>query len=144
MDKIIINKKSTNEEFFLDYINFLEGIKTHCKAMHWGVLNIDIRDKRGAHIYLDELLEIISNYQDTIAEVTQGIIGNYITIENIKGKTIPQNTANTPHDLCQWLLNNVVLFYNNLNNPSFISIKSETEAFIKDIQKYNYLFNLCI
>lgn len=145
MDKVIINKKEKNqEEFFLDYINFLEGIKTHCKAMHWGIANVDVKSKRGAHIYLDDFLKIISDYQDMIAETTQGIFGNYITLNNIKGKSVPQGVAENPHDFCQWLQNNVINFYNSLNLLCLVGIKSETETFIKEIQKYNYLFNLCI
>ena len=144
MDKVIINKNQSQEEFFLDYINFLEGIKTHCKAMHWGIMNVDVKSKRGAHIYLDDFLEIISNYQDMIAETTQGIFGNFITLKNIKGKPVPEGVAETPHDFCQWLQNNVITFYNMLTAPALVGIKSETETFIKDIQKYNYLFNLCI
>lgn len=145
MDKVIINKKLTQEEFFLDYINFLEGIKTHCKAMHWGIMNVEgVKSKRGAHIYLDDFLDIISDYQDMIAETTQGILGNYITLANIKGKSVPQGVADNPHDFCQWLQNNVVNFYNSLDIPAYVGIKSETETFIKDIQKYNCLFNFCI
>lgn len=148
MDKVIINKKMVQEKFFLDYINFLEGIKTHCKAMHWGIIHIaDITNKQSAHIYLDELLDIISDYQDMIAETTQGAIGNYITINNIKGKSIPiEEVASTPHNLCQYLLNNVFTFYESseVNSSYFAGIKSETETFIKNIQKYNYLFSLCM
>ena len=140
MEKIVINKKQNQEEFFLDYINFLEGIKTKCKSMHWGILNINIRDKRGAHIYLDEFLEIISDYQDMIAETTQGILGNYITIDNIEGKKI-RIIDDNPQGLLAILLDNVTNFYNKIE---YIGIKSETETFIKDIQKYNYLFNLCV
>lgn len=146
MEKVIINKKEKSaEEFFLDFINFLEGIKTHCKAMHWGVVNVaDIKSKRGAHIYLDEFLDIVSDYQDMVAETSQGILGNYITIDNIKGKKVPEGVATNPHNLCQWLQNNIIDFYNALTAPAYVGIKSETETFIKDIQKYNYLFNLCM
>lgn len=143
MDKIVINKKS-QEEFFLDYINFLEGIKTHCKAMHWGIMNIaGLTSKQSAHVYLDDFFVIVSDYQDMIAETTQGVLGNYITLTNIKGKSVPQGVAENPCDLCKWLQKNVVSFYNSLNISTYIGIKSETETFIKDIQKYIYLFNLC-
>lgn len=145
MEKVVINKKEQSQEsFFLDYINFLEGIKTHCKAMHWGIVNIDVKSKRGSHIYLDEFLDIISDYQDMIAETSQGILGNYITINNIKGKSIPDGVATNPYELCQWLQNNVIKFYDSLMLSAYVGIKSETETFIKDIQKYIYLFNLCM
>ena len=140
MEKVVINN-SVRQDLFLDYLNFLEAIKTSCKALHWGIVNVDVQAKRGAHIYLDELLDIVSNYQDMIAEVSQGILGNFITPSNIKAKSI--QVSNTPHELCQYLLDNVTLFYSKLNQPSYVGIKSETETFIKDIQKYNYLFNLC-
>ena len=144
MDKVVINQKQIQEEIFLDYINFLEGIKTHCKAMHWGIMNVKIKDKRGAHIYLDDFLKTISDYQDMIAEVTQGVLGNFITLSNIKGKVVPQGVAETPYDFCQWLQTNVITFYKNINDSCFVGIKSETETFIKNIQTYKYLFNLCV
>lgn len=140
MKKVIINSDS-RQEFFLDYICFLEATKTSCKALHWGIVNTEIRDKRGAHIYLDEFLEVISSYQDMIVEVTQGIIGNYITPTNIKGKEIQY--PNTPHELCQLILDNVFKFYEKISNAAYVGIKSETETFIKDIQKYNELFIFC-
>lgn len=140
MDKININQRA--EDFFLDFINFLEGIKSHCKAMHWGINNIDIKSKRGAHIYLDDFLDKISNYQDMIAETTQGILGNYITISNIRGKYITSEVS-TPNLLCEFLLKNIYIFYKGLKEEKYIGIKSETETFIKDIQQFNYLFNLC-
>lgn len=140
MDKVILNS-SARQDFFLDYLNFLEAIKTSCKAFHWGIMNTIIQSKRGAHIYLDEFLNIISDYQDMIAETSQGILGSYITPNNVKAKSIKE--LESPNDLCKYLLDNVLIFYNKLNQPSYVGIKSETETFIKDIQKYNFLFTLC-
>lgn len=143
MEKVIINKRNdVGKEFFLDYINFLEGTKTLCKAMHWGIANIEISNKRGAHIYLDNFFKEISDYQDTIAEITQGILGNYITIDDVYGKKI-RLIKNTPQELLAVLLENVINFNNKIDDNLYIGIKSETESFIKDIQQYNYLFSLC-
>lgn len=146
MDKVIINKKEFSvQEKFLDFLSFLEGIKTHCKVMHWGIIHINVNSKRGAHIYLDNFLDKISEYEDMIAETSQGILGNYITINNLKGKSVVEGVAENPNDLCKWLLKNIYIFYNILEDlgNEFVGIKSETETFIKDIQQYNYLFSLC-
>ena len=41
---------------FLDFICKLEGWKTKCKNLHWAA------PKKNVHVYLDEFLEVISDY----------------------------------------------------------------------------------
>lgn len=126
---------------FINYISLLEGFKTQCKTMHWGILHTTVNSYRGAHLYLDDFLKIISDYQDMIAETSQGILGNYIKLDSIKG--ILGKSVNSPIDFCNEIENKVFEFYNNLENIKYIGIKSETETFIKDIQQFKYLFSLC-
>lgn len=141
MDKIKINTVDIKKNFFLDYLCFFEAIKTSIKVLHWGITNTEVKSKRGAHKYLDDFGKIVSDYEDMIAETSQGILGNYIAPGNIKGKDI--KILNSPNELCIYLLENVTLFYNKLNDVSYVGIKSETETFMKDIQKYIFLFSLC-
>ena len=131
------------QAFFLSYINLLEGSKTIIKGLHWGASKLAISDKRGAHIYLDELLNIVSDYQDTIAESIQGIIGVFLTPENVEGKR-NQKVFETPLIFMNYLLKIVSAFYNNIpTDVEYQGIKSETETLIKDINKYTFLFTLC-
>lgn len=43
-------------EFFINFLNRLEGWKTKCKNLHWAA------PKKNIHVYLDEFLEILSEY----------------------------------------------------------------------------------
>ena len=134
-------KKENLKITFVDFINFLEGTKIICKAQHWNSVNLNVKDKRGAHIYLDELLTIISNTQDSIAESSQGIFGTYLNSENVKGKDL--NYLKEPNDLINTLESNTYSFYKILiEENEFMGIKSEIEVFILNIQKYKFLFNL--
>ena len=56
-------------EFFINFLNRLEGWKTKCKNLHWAA------PKKNIHVYLDEFLEILSDYQDSLAEEYQGLLG---------------------------------------------------------------------
>ena len=49
-------------EFFISFLNRLEGWKTKCKNLHWAA------PKKNIHVYLDEFLSILSDYQDSLAE----------------------------------------------------------------------------
>lgn len=134
-------KKENLKITFVDFINFLEGTKTICKAQHWNSVNLNVKDKRGAHIYLDELLTIISNIQDSIAESSQGIFGTYLNSENVKGKDL--NYLKEPNDLINTLESNTYNLYEILiEENEFMGIKSEIEVFILNIQKYKFLFIL--
>ena len=52
--------------FFHEYVNVLEGIKTQTKNVHWASLKLPNRDKRGAHLYLDDFLEEVGDFQDLV------------------------------------------------------------------------------
>lgn len=56
--------------FFVEFLNKLEGYKTKCKNLHWAA------PKKNIHVYLDDFLSIVSDYQDSLAEDYQGILGH--------------------------------------------------------------------
>ena len=126
-------------QYFINYINVLEGAKTKIKNLHWGAKNLPNADKRGAHLYLDDFLDIVSDFQDTIAESSSGILGE-MDLNAISGIGM---TSTTPRDLINTLLDKTVSFYDNLpSGTQYVGIRSETEVFIKDLTKYKYLFRL--
>lgn len=125
--------------FFVNYISTLEGVKTKIKNLHWAARNLSNRDKRGAHIYLDDFLGIVSSFQDTIAESSQGIIG-VMGMNEVSGTSF---SVSSPKELISYVRDRTINFYNSLPSSTiYVGIKSETETFIKDITKYNYLFQL--
>ena len=58
-----------DKRVFIDFICKLEGYKTRCKNLHWAA------PKKNIHVYLDEFLDVISDYQDGLAEGYMGILG---------------------------------------------------------------------
>ena len=126
-------------QFFINYINILEGAKTKTKNLHWGAKNLPNRDKRGAHLYLDDFLEILGDFQDTVAESSSGILGE-MDLNAVCGVRM---TCTTPADMLNILIEKTTAFYNGIpSSTQFVGIKSETEVFIKDLTKYQYLFRL--
>ena len=122
------------EQFFINFINKLEGFKTKCKNLHWSA------PKKNIHVYLDDFLSVISDYQDSIAEDYQGILGhmNPNVIEGVKSQSL------NAIDFINEVKIATETFYNNIpSDTCYVGIKSETERFIHNIFKYKYLFELC-
>ena len=126
-------------QYFINYISVLEGAKTKIKNLHWAAKKLEIPNKRGAHVYLDDFLEVVQAFQDTVAEVSQGILGE-MNVDSIRGTLI---SCSTPLELINWITDRTLMFYSGLlTDALYVGIKSETETFIKDLCKYKYLFRL--
>lgn len=121
-------------EFFINFLNRIEGWKTKCKNLHWAA------PKKNIHVYLDEFLEVLSDYQDSLAEEYQGILG-HMAPNVIKGT--PSDVLNAM-DLIIEVKNNTLNFYETIPEGAiYAGIRSECETFIHDVLKYKYLFELC-
>ena len=130
-------KKSPDESpssLFISFINLLEGWKTKCKNLHWAA------PKKNIHVYLDEFLDIISDYQDSLAEEYQGLLG-HMQPNAVKGT--PSDVLNAM-DFINEVKSGTFKFYDNIpEETSYAGIRSECETFIHNILKYKYLFELC-
>lgn len=130
-----VNEASFNgAEFFINFINKLEGYKTKCKNLHWAA------PKKNIHVYLDDFLEVLEDYQDALAEEYQGLLGrmqpNVIT-------GTPSSALNAM-DFILEVKNSTFKFYESIpEGTSYAGIKSECETFIHNILKFKYLFELC-
>lgn len=121
-------------ELFISFLNRLEGWKTKCKNLHWAA------PKRNIHVYLDEFLNILSEYQDSLAEGYMGILGK-IQPNAING--ISSDTLNAM-DFIDEVKLGTILFYDKIPHETiYKGITSECETFIQNIMKYKYLFSLC-
>lgn len=128
------NISPTGSQFFINFLNQLEGWKTKCKNLHWAA------PKKNIHVYLDEFLSILSDYQDGLAEEYQGLLG-HMQPNVIKG--IVSNTLNAI-DFISEVKQSTFKFYSRIpEGIEFSGIKSECETFIHNILKYKYLFELC-
>ena len=119
---------------FLDFICKLEGWKTKCKNLHWAA------PKKNVHVYLDEFLEVISDYQDTVAEGIMGVLSVHLGPNDVKGD--PGNTQ-TAQQFVDEVKAGTIDFYQRIpDNPLYAGLKSECETFIQNVNKYDYLFSL--
>ena len=125
--------KVSGSQFFINFLNQLEGWKTKCKNLHWSA------PKKNIHVYLDEFLGVLSDYQDGLAEEYQGLLG-HMQPNVIKGT--PCDCLNAI-DFINEVKSNTYKYYDNIpEGTSYAGIKSECETFIHNILKYKYLFEL--
>ncbi len=121
-------------QLFIDFLNKLEGWKTKCKNLHWAA------PKKNIHVYLDEFLEILSDYQDGLAEGYMGILGK-MQPNVIKGTS---SEALNAFDFISEVKYGTIDFYKKIpEDVIYKGIASECETFIQNINKYDYLFHLC-
>lgn len=134
MDEMFKTSQDENpSQFFISFINLLEGWKTKCKNLHWAA------PKKNIHVYLDEFLDIISDYQDGLAEEYQGLLG-HMQPNVIKGT--PSDVLNAI-DFINEVKAGTTKFYENIPEGTlYAGIRSECETFIHNILKYKYLFEL--
>ena len=126
--------ESPRSQMFIDFLNKLEGWKTKCKNLHWA------SPKKNIHVYLDDFIEILSDYQDGLAEGYMGILGK-MQPNVIKGT--PSEALNA-FDFISEVKYNTITFYESLPKETiYKGIASECETFIQNINKYDYLFHLC-
>ena len=134
MDEMFKTSQDENpSQFFISFINLLEGWKTKCKNLHWAA------PKKSIHVYLDEFLGVISDYQDGLAEEYQGLLG-HMQPNVIKGT--PSDVLNAM-DFINEVKAGTTKFYENIPDGTlYAGIRSECETFIHNILKYKYLFEL--
>lgn len=124
----------TGSQFFINFLNQLEGWKTKCKNLHWAA------PKKNIHVYLDEFLNILSDYQDSLAEGYMGILGK-MQPNAIKGTSSESLNA---FDFINEVKTATIAFYDKIPQDTiYKGITSECETFIQNINKYKYLFSLC-
>ena len=118
----------------VEFLNQLEGWKTKCKNLHWSSPKLNI------HVKLDEFGNILSSYQDSLAEGYMGINGK-LPSNILKGVSCEATNA---FDFIEEVRRNTINFYKKLpQDVMYKGITSDCETFIQEINKYVYLFKLC-
>lgn len=135
MDDMFKTPQDENpSQFFISFINLLEGWKTKCKNLHWAA------PKKNIHEHLDKFLKVLGDYQDSIAEDYQGTLGK-MQPNVVKG--VPNDCLNAM-DFIKEVAIKTKEFYSKIpNDVDYVGIKSETETFIHNIKVYTYLFSQC-
>lgn len=95
-------EKSLNEEkhIFNQYLNFIEGAKTRLKNIHWG------EKDNSKHVYLDDLSDEVSDFEDKIAEAGQSGFGRFNEGE-IQGDEIEESD---PVKICEMIFDRTTEF----------------------------------
>lgn len=95
-------EKSLNEEkrIFNQYLNFIEGAKTRLKNIHWG------EKDNSKHVYLDDLSNEVSDFEDKVAEAGQSGFGRFNEGE-IQGDEIEEND---PVKICEMIFDRTIEF----------------------------------
>jgi 8-oxo-dGTP pyrophosphatase MutT (NUDIX family) len=118
---------------FADFANFLEGVKTRSKNVHWK------EEDNAKHKYLDDLLEELSDYEDKIMEAGQSGFGRFKDGE-INGEEIE---VNDPIELVDLIIDRIREFYSKLdNNPEYAGEKSWVEDFMATLKQTKYRLQL--
>lgn len=122
-------------DIYIGFLCKLEGWKTKCKNLHWAASNDSI------HRRLDDLNEVLSDYQDALAEDYMGIYGR-VRPDILSG--IPSDKLDAMSFIDE-IINSTLGFYELIETTFICSgIKSETETFIHNLNKIKYLFSLCV
>lgn len=100
-----IEKAKPEKKVFRDYLNFIEGIKTRLKNVHWG------EKDNSKHVYLDDLSDEVGEFEDKIAEAGQAGFGRFSDGE-IQGEEI---TEDDPVKVCQMIFDRTVDFRHALD-----------------------------
>lgn len=93
-----------DKSIFNTYLNFLEGAKTRLKNIHWG------EEDNSKHVYLDDLSENVSEFEDKIAEAGQAGFGRFKDGE-IQGDEVEESD---PVAICQMIFDKTVEFRKEL------------------------------
>lgn len=146
----ILNKKRTgwfgkseNVEFekakdlmygvFVDYANFLEGVKTRTKNIHWGELD------NSKHVYLDDLIDELSDYEDKIMEAGQSGFGRFGDDE-VNGEEIEENE---PIELIDLIIERTKDFHEAIkDNIDYVGEMSWIEDFLATLKQTKYRLQL--
>lgn len=127
-------RDESNKMCIIQFLNNIEGWKTKCKNLHWSA------KRKNIHVYLDEFLNVLNEYQDGLAEGFMGIDGKFEP-DILKGNPC---YSFDPYTFIVEVRVKTLEFYNKIpEEVIYKGIASECETFIQNINKYVYLFNLC-
>lgn len=119
----------------LVYINKLQAYRTAIKNIHWSSNNMS------EHKLFDDIGDTVSDVQDEVAEIAQGIYGK-LKFNELKPK---RYNITSSKKMLQDLLSTTETFLQTLNrNKSLVGIKSVIENFVGELNKYLYLLDFCL
>lgn len=129
LDDGVLKAKDTMYKVFVDYANFLEGVKTRSKNVHWK------EEDNSKHVYLDDLIEELSEYEDKIMEAGQSEFGRFED-GSVNGEEI---NVNDPIELVDLIIERTKTFYDKIgDNTDYVGERSWTEDFLAILKQTKY------
>lgn len=129
LDDGVLKAKDTMYKVFVDYANFLEGVKTRSKNVHWK------EEDNSKHVYLDDLIEELSEYEDKIMEAGQSEFGRFED-GSVNGEEI---NVNDPIELVDLIIERTKIFYDKIgDNTDYVGERSWTEDFLATLKQTKY------
>jgi len=124
------------KKYILSFICDVEGWKTAIKQLHWDAKSLS------QHKLCDDIAGLISDYQDKVAEVEQSISGK-LPVNNLKGTAYKITTLKK---FVEDVISGTNSFYSKLKNEgdNYIGMRSDTEAFLSDMQRQLYLVDFTV
>jgi hypothetical protein len=124
------------KKYILDFICKLEGYKTAIKQLHWDAKSLS------QHQLCDDIASTVSDFQDKVAEVEQSISGR-LPLNNLKGTAY---TVKNLKSFVEDVIKSTNDFYSKLKKEGdkYIGMRSDTEAFLSDMQRQLYLVDFTV
>lgn len=124
------------KKYILDFICKLEGYKTAIKQLHWDANSLS------QHQLCDDIASTVSDFQDKVAEVEQSISGR-LPLNNLKGTAY---TVKNLKSFVEDVIKSTNDFYSKLKKEGdkYIGMRSDTEAFLSDMQRQLYLVDFTV
>lgn len=122
------------------YLNRIEGYKTRIKNLHWSVKLLPYIEKNELHEHLDELLDLVSDYEDVVAENYMGTFG-VLPLGFLSGV---QPETNDPLELIDKIRTDLEGFHSAYSSDlKYIGIINATEDLLQELPVKKYLIDQC-
>lgn len=122
------------ENNIMSFINALEGYKTSIKNCHWSAKNMS------EHKLCDDIASSVAAAQDEVSEIAQGLHGQ-ISPKELSPK---EYKFDGTKPLISDIISTTNEFYETIDGKEYIGMRSVVENFLGELNKFEYLINLCL
>lgn len=131
---------TTDSDRVKQLLNKLEGYKTKIKNLHWSAKLLPYKETQELHEDLDDVLTLISEFQDAIAENYMGSFGD-LPIGFLNGI---QPETNDPLEVIEGIMTELRGFHATYSDSvSYIGMINATEDLLQQLPVKKYLISLC-
>lgn len=122
------------------FICRLDGYKTRIKNIHWSSKLLPYIEKNKVHEHMDEILDLVSDYEDVIAENYMGSFG-VLPMGFLRGE---QPETNDPMELLDVIKKDLEGFHERYSSSAeYIGMINATEDLLQNLPVKKYLLDQC-